>query len=92
MRKDLLKGLTEEQIAKARTCKNAEELLALARKDNVELSDEQLEAITGGAGCSTPSCGWCPKCHSTNIRKEKKDIFGAACSCKCRDCGHQWDM
>ena len=49
---DLMKGLSEEQIAKAKNCKSAEELLALAKEENIELTTEQLEAVNGGA-CST---------------------------------------
>ena len=51
MREELLKGLTEEQITKVKTCKNHEELLKLAKDEGVELTAEQLEAINGGA-CS----------------------------------------
>ena len=51
MRDELLKGLTEEQIAKARACKNQEELLALAREEGIELTDEQLAAVSGGGFC-----------------------------------------
>ena len=51
MRDELLKGLTEEQIAKVRACKNQEELLALAREEGVELTDEQLAAVSGGGFC-----------------------------------------
>ena len=51
MRNELLKGLTEEQIAKVRACKNQEELLALAREEGVELTDEQLAAVSGGGFC-----------------------------------------
>ena len=40
MRKELLKGLTEEQIKKVEACKNAEEILALAKAEGVQLSDE----------------------------------------------------
>ena len=50
MKQELLKGLTEEQIAKVKACKNHEELMALAKKDGVELTEEQLNAINGG-GC-----------------------------------------
>ncbi len=60
MKKELLKGLSEEQIAKIKTCKNQEELLALAKDEGVELNEEQLKAISGG-GCS----------DSTNHRKRK---------------------
>ena len=52
MKNNLLKGLTEEQIAKVKACKNSEELLALAKEEGIELTDEQLEAISGGA-CSS---------------------------------------
>ena len=51
MRDELLKGLTEEQIAKVRACKNQEELLASAREEGVELTDEQLAAVSGGGVC-----------------------------------------
>ena len=44
MREELLKGLTEEQIAKIKTCKSSEEILSLAKSEGVELNDEQLQA------------------------------------------------
>ena len=54
MRKELLKGLTEEQIKKVEACKSSEEILALAQSEGVQLSDEQLEAVSGGA-CQAPN-------------------------------------
>ena len=51
MKKELLKGLSEEQISKVKSCKNHEELLSFAKQEGVELTDEQLAAISGGA-CS----------------------------------------
>ena len=53
MKEDLLKGLTEEQILKIKECKTSEELLALAKAEGISLTDEQLEAISGGNFCST---------------------------------------
>ena len=50
MKKELLKGLTEEQIKKVEACKNAEEILALAKAEGVQLSEEQLAAVSGGCG------------------------------------------
>ena len=50
MKEELLKGLTEEQIAKVKTCKSQEELLKLAKEEGIELTDEQLTAVSGG-GC-----------------------------------------
>ncbi len=48
MRKELLKGLTEEQIKKVENCKNSEEFLAIAKEEGIELNEELLEAVSGG--------------------------------------------
>lgn len=53
MKEELLKGLSEEQIAKIRECKSQEELLKLAKEEGIELTDEQLEAVSGGDACSS---------------------------------------
>ena len=60
MREELLKGLSEEQIAKVRECKSTEELLALAKEEGVELTEEQLKAVSGGS-CFESEIK-CPKC------------------------------
>ena len=49
MREELLKGLTDEQVVKVRACENASDLLQLAKDEGVDLSEEQLEAVSGGA-------------------------------------------
>ena len=41
--------LTPEQMEKARACKSPEELVELANSEGIELTDEQLNAIAGGA-------------------------------------------
>lgn len=41
--------LTPEQMEKARTCKSSDELVKLAASEGVELTDDQLEAISGGS-------------------------------------------
>ena len=64
MKEELLKGLTEEQIAKVRACKNNTEVLELAKNEGIILTDEQLGAISGGCGSSTtPAGAYCPCCH-----------------------------
>ena len=40
--------LTPEQQEKARACKTPEDILALAKEEGFELSDEDLEAVSGG--------------------------------------------
>ena len=62
MKQELLQGLTEEQITKLKTCKNAEEILTAAKEEGIELTDEQLEAVSGG-NCFTDFD--CPKCGGT---------------------------
>ena len=50
--------LSPELKEKALACQTAEELIALAEKEGVELTDEELEGIAGGRG------GWkCPKAN-----------------------------
>ena len=51
VKQELLKGLSEEQLIKVKECANSSDLLQLAKDEGVELSDEQLMAVTGG-GCS----------------------------------------
>ena len=63
MKEELLKGLTEEQIAKIKACKDQEEVLKLAKEEGIELTDEQLEAVSGG--CATTLR--CPACSSDNF-------------------------
>ena len=41
--------LTPEQREKAKACKTPEDFLSLAKEGNYELSDEELEAISGGS-------------------------------------------
>ena len=44
--------------------KNTEEVLAIAKEEGIELTDEQLEAVSGGM-CSTIPTN-CPFCGSTD--------------------------
>ena len=49
-------NLTEEQRQKARACRTTEEILALAKEEGVELTDEQLEGVAGGWGGGEDNC------------------------------------
>ena len=52
MKKELLKGLSKEQIAKVKACEDVNDLMQLAKDEEVELTQEQLDAISGG-GCGS---------------------------------------
>ena len=41
-------SLPPELKEKARSCESASELLALVEREGIELTDEQLEAVSGG--------------------------------------------
>ncbi len=90
MNKELLKGLSEEQFAKVKACKNSEELLELAKKEGVELTDEQLQVIAGGGKCQTTPESDCMYCGSkdVNIKRQSTGVlFDYQFECTCRNCG-----
>ena len=91
MKEELLKGLTEEQIAKIKECKTTEEMMALAKKEGVTLNEEQLAAVSGGGCGSTKKC---PYCGSKNYDRETRYIGTRGSSevniYTCRDCGKQF--
>ena len=92
MKKELFQGLTEEQIAKVKACRNNEELLALAKEEGIQLTDEQLNAVSGGGLiCSTPTFT-CPKCGSTNVSAySETSPVHKWWVCTCKKCGHHWE-
>ncbi len=90
MKQELLKGLSEEQVTKVKACKNSDELLALAKAEGIELSDEQLKAVSGGGACSAISSlgddinPWdCPRCGKNRPIKDGKTYT-------CEKCGYTW--
>ena len=97
MRKELLKGLSEEQIKKIEACKDSEEILNIAKAEGIELTDEQLEAVSGG-GCFGGTAK-CPECGSKDVKEtvEEYDYPDSGrggytvWKYKCRKCGHKWE-
>ena len=92
MKKELLNGLTEEQIEKASKCRNAQELLSLAKDEGVKLSEEQLNAVSGG-GCHTmaPRRSVCP-CCGVEVEGEFVETTpgNGRYHFVCGVCGHEW--
>ena len=82
MNDELFKGLTEEQIAKAKACKNSDELLQLAKAEGVELNEEQLAAVSGGGCFSTMRC---PYCKSEDVFQKNDNT--AVGYWECHKCG-----
>ena len=95
MKEELLKGLNKEQIEKLNHCSSSEEILALAKAEGVELSDEQLAAVNGGAcnpdgNINDPHR--CPNCHKTNTKFTGQYDAGRIAwnSYECLDCGCEY--
>ena len=85
MKKELLEGLNQEQIDKVKSCDSAEEILKAAKEEGVELTDEQLEAVSGG-GCSRNVP--CPRCN-TFSSQDGTDSNGTPMY-KCPECGYRF--
>ena len=95
MKKDILKGLTEEQVEKASKCETSEELLALAKEEGIELSLEQLTAVSGGACSDDGSFKIKRKCPHCEREYEGAKIYdksgsGDIYSFYCPECNHCW--
>ena len=73
--------LKPEQQEKARACKTPEEMLELAKAEGYELSDEDLEMVSGGWN-DAPTC---PQCGSKSI---SYDSFLSMHICQ--SCGHEF--
>ena len=52
----ILDGLSDELRAKIAACEDPSDILALAQDEGVELSDEQMEAVSGGSSWDCLEC------------------------------------
>ena len=59
--KEMYDSLSDDLKAKATECKTAEELITLAKTEGIELTDEQLDAISGGYNWVCSSLDECPE-------------------------------
>ena len=90
MKEELLKGLSEEQIAKIKACKSQEEMLELAKQEGIELTDEQLEAVSGGSCDNTVLvCSQC-KYDLVTMLEHGTGKYEGYKLIKCNRCGHIW--
>ena len=88
---DLDKLNDPEVREKLKTTKTPEDILAIAKEDGYELSDEELAEISGGWGVSAEDLlPQCPSCGSYEVAMST--IFGSpgATRCSCSKCGYTW--
>ena len=86
MKKELLKGLTEEQVAKIKACKTQDEMLKLAKEEGIELTDDQLDAVSGGV--CTETLPKCPMCNFNDCVTE--EYQGGSYHYHCTRCDEYW--
>lgn len=55
--------LSKKQQEKINACDTPEQVLAFAKEEGIDLSDEQLDQISGGWGGVSD---YCPNCHQRN--------------------------
>ncbi|MBR1383789.1 MAG: hypothetical protein IJ555_08275 [Ruminococcus sp.] len=67
--------LSPELEEKARQCSTASELLELAAEENIELSDDALEAVAGG-GCGSEKTAVAVCNYCGNEAVDKKTVPG----------------
>ena len=63
-----LKDLSPELQEKAKACKTAEELKTLAQENGFELSDEELEGVSGGEDYPSYLCPVYDQCKDVKVK------------------------
>ena len=74
----LVEGLIPEEQAKLDACKTPEEMLALAKEVGYELSEDELEAISGGLYDEKYKEQYCPTCN-VKVYWQKSPKRGMRC-------------
>jgi len=92
--------LPPELQEKARECKDMDELNKLLAENDVELSDDALEAVAGGVGCTDPLLSQgdpvdieCRECGGTLRYWDRCEETGARYYCDngaCVACQESW--
>ena len=87
-----IEGLTPDEQSKLDACSTPDDLIALAQAEGIELTDEQLDGVSGGWSDDAEPAGPCPKCSSTNTEMRwVKDWRNSGTTYKgCNNCGYTW--
>ena len=76
------KDLTEEQKSKVAGANSPEAILEIAKAEGYELTDEELEGISGGNFWIDEY--WCPECGSRDV-----GVFKNSKTASCYSCGYK---
>ncbi len=72
--------MTPEQLEEAKALQTPEEMLAYARDNGIDLTDEEMDVVAGGGNFWTIDKSKCPKCGSKNIRNCGTDGIWKQCN------------
>ncbi len=76
-----------ELRAKFDGCTTSKEVLELAAAEGIELTEEQLKMVSGGAVWDNDSVEGCPNCGSKKWGQSGKPRIY-----QCYDCLYEWNM
>jgi len=82
-------SLSKDQQNKLLSCKTSEDLLAAVSQEGIELTDAQLEQVSGGWD-STESAGTCPFCGSGDTEKRWNGGANPTWYGWCNSCSKGW--
>ena len=89
--KDLKNPELQKRLQGAKT---PEEILALAKEEGYELTDNELEQISGGAWSAADQAPTCPYCGQTDVFCYSEPGLGPGMNYgsgwECRSCGETW--
>ncbi len=83
-----------EQYEKLAEAKTPAEILALIEEEGYELSDEELNAVSGGdwgIGDIVKKGLQCPNCHGYEVYRVPQPGVTGVIQCACKSCGLQWN-
>ena len=81
-----------ELYQKVKACNSVEEVLAVTKENGVELTDQELDAISGGWGSSEkePHCPQCDGTQFTRCSEGKADGSTTRSWFRCWGCGREF--
>jgi len=81
-----------ELYQKAKDCSSVEEILEVTKAGGVELTDEELDVISGGWGSEKePHCPYCDGTQFTHCSEGEVDGTTTRSWLRCWKCGREFD-
>lgn len=89
-----IETLTPEQCERIANAQGPEEILAIAAEEGYELSEEELDEISGGDWSikdKIKKALQCPNCGSYEVHRFPQPGVTGVVQCACKSGGFQWN-